>query len=235
MRLIDPAAARVLVLDTTGPVVGVALVDHGVVTQRTARVTRGAEERLVPWAQELCAEAGFALAALDGIGVARGPGAFTGLRVGLATAVGLAMAVDRPLWGGSSLASRAARARATASGASVMALLDARKGRVYALATGADGAILAGPGDVPPAEAVAWMAPGFVATGEGAVVYREVIEAAGGRLAPEADDPAVDVLATQAAEAVAAGEAARAVDVAPVYLRPPDAKRSVRGRIDEQR
>ncbi|MCB9665952.1 MAG: tRNA (adenosine(37)-N6)-threonylcarbamoyltransferase complex dimerization subunit type 1 TsaB [Alphaproteobacteria bacterium] len=183
---------------------------------RTARVVHGSDALLLPWAEELCAEAGIRLQQLDGVGVAVGPGAFTGLRVGLATASGLALALDRPAWAGSSLESRRLRAGAD------LALLDARKGRVYALAL-QDGCAQ-GPGDVPPEEALGWMRAPFVATGEGAVVYAAQVAAAGGRLAVEPDDPAVDTLVRLAAEGLARGEGCDAAALAPAYLRPPDAK-----------
>ena len=69
---------RVLSVDTAGPVVGVGLVWDGQVSVRTERVRRGAEALLVPWAQALLAERGGAFKDLDGVAVARGPGAFTG-------------------------------------------------------------------------------------------------------------------------------------------------------------
>ncbi len=210
-----------LAIDTCGPVLGVALRLGGEVRVRTERVVRGSETRLVPWARALCAEAGIGLGDLTGIAVAQGPGAFTGLRVGLATASGLALGLGIPLWGGSSLDSRARRVEAAGHG--VLALLDARKGRVYARwfpATGAPGA----PGDLPPEEALAACEGAFLATGEGALVYRDRVEAAGGRVVADADHPAVDVLAAMGEEAMARGEGRDPVEVRPLYLRAPDAR-----------
>lgn len=210
---------RVLAIDTAGPVVGVALSVDGAVRARTERVTRGAEARLVPWALALCDEAGLRLAALDGVAVAAGPGAFTGLRVGLATASGLALAIGCPLWQGSSLAHRALGA----GGDRVLAMLDARKQRVYA-ARYDGGRLTAGPADVPPDEALAWMDAPFVATGEGALAYADRVTAHGGTLVARADDPCVHVLARLGAEALARGEGSDPIGVQPVYLRAPDAR-----------
>jgi len=212
---------RLLALDTAGPVAGVALWSDGLVGQRVERVTRGAETRLVPWANELCALGGFALADLDGVAVAVGPGAFTGLRVGLAAALGLATALELPVWAGGSLASRALR---LGTDERVWVALDARKQRVYA-ALYAGSQCIEAPADRPPTEALNGMATPFVATGEGAVVYRELVEAAGGRLAEEADHPAVDTLARLGAEGLARGEGVGVSEVHPVYLREADAKR----------
>jgi tRNA threonylcarbamoyladenosine biosynthesis protein TsaB len=60
---------------------------------------RGHQERLAPLAQEVMARAGLAFADLDRIAVTLGPGSFTGLRVGLAFAKGLGLALDRPVIG----------------------------------------------------------------------------------------------------------------------------------------
>jgi tRNA threonylcarbamoyladenosine biosynthesis protein TsaB len=212
---------RVLAIDTAGPVVGVGLLDGDVARARTARVERGTDALLLAWVDELAGAAGIRLSDLDGIGVAAGPGAFTGLRVGLATAAGLALALGVPLWSAGSLAPRAAAAAGTLP---VLALLDARKARVYAALVDVDGHVRHGPDDVPPEAALAWTDGPFVATGEGALVYGAVVEAAGGRVHPRADDPAVDVLARLAAEALRAGEGRPATEIAPVYLRAPDAR-----------
>ena len=64
---------------------------------------RGAEARLIPWALDLVGQANLSLPDLDGIAVAIGPGSFTGLRVGMAAAMGLAQAMDCPVWGATSL------------------------------------------------------------------------------------------------------------------------------------
>lgn len=212
---------RLVAFDTAGPVIGVAATDGSRRIVRTERVTRGAEARLVPWAIALCAELGFELDAVDAVAVAVGPGAFTGLRVGLATACGLAQALGVPVWPGDSLATRAARAR---SAAPVLAALDARKGRVYAALYAADGAVVRPPADVDPDVAFGWAAPGTVATGEGSLVYEDLARAAGLTLADAADDPAVDALLALAADGLAAGGGVAATDVRPVYLRAPDAR-----------
>jgi len=214
---------NVLAIDTVAPVIGVALRTGGRTLERVARTQRGAEALLVPWAHALCDEAGIRVDDLDGIAVAHGPGAFTGIRVGLATAVGLALGLGKPLWSGSSLDSRAARHSEEA----VLAMLDARKGRVYA-AWYPHGSLAAGPGDVPPEEALAWATAPFVAVGEGALEYRALVEARGGRVADAADHPAVDALARMGEEGLRRGEGRDPIDVAPFYLRAPDAKVPVR-------
>lgn len=217
---------NVLAIDTAGPVVGVALFVDGGSSERSERIARGAEGRLLPWAEELLAEAGLRLSDLDGVAVAVGPGAFTGLRVGLASAGGLAMALGVPLWGGSSLDARAAAVAHTP----LLTMLDARKGKVYA-ARYDDGVLTQGPADLPPNEALAWMSEPFVATGEGAVVYAEEVGLAGGRVVDDASAVCTGYLARLGAEGIGRGEGGAPESVAPVYLREPDAKPSNKGRI----
>ena len=107
----------------------------------------------------------------------------------------------------------------------VLSLLDARKQRVYAcLYEQGEASISAGPADISAEEAAAWAGGPFVATGEGALVYADVLLAAGATLADGADDPAVDVLARLGGDAYARGEGVDAGAVSPVYLRRPDAK-----------
>jgi tRNA threonylcarbamoyladenosine biosynthesis protein TsaB len=215
---------NVVAVDTCGPVIGVALWAGGEVRVRTERVNRGSETRLVPWVQQLLAEAGLGLAQLDGVAATVGPGAFTGLRVGLATATGLSMAIGRPFWGTDSLEPRARRV-----GGEVLAMLDARKARVYASWYAPDR--VSGPADVAPEVAIGWTRGSgpWKATGEGALVYADQVRAAGGTIAEEADDPAVGVLATLAAAALARGEGIDPVLATPLYLREADAVPPARG------
>ena len=214
-----------LVFDTAGPVIGVGLRDDRGFSQRIERVNRGSEARLVPWAVELAAERDLALAELDGIGVTVGPGAFTGLRVGLASAQGLALALGKPLFAVDSLMPRARRV-----GGRVLVMLDARKGRVYGAVH--DGTtLLQPPADVDPDTAIAWMGGrAFVATGEGALVYADRIVAAGGTIADGADDPSIEALAGLTIAGLTAGEGVDACAVAPLYLRDPDAVPVAAGR-----
>ncbi len=217
---------HILAIDTAGPVIGVALRVGGGVLVRHERTKRGSEQRVVPWVEQLLAEAQIARSQLDGIGVARGPGAFTGLRVGLATAVGLSLALDRPIWGCDSLTPRALRV----PGDRVLAMLDARKQRVYAALY--MGGVGAPPIDAAPGDALNGIDAGFVATGEGALVYADHVAEAGGVVAPEADHPGVDVLARLADDAIAQGRGGDALSLTPFYLRAPDAQipKSMRGR-----
>lgn len=228
-RLLEAHRKMLVVgIDTAGPVVGVSLWDGARVFERTQRIRRGAEALLLPWLEELCQEAGVQPADITGVGVSAGPGAFTGLRVGMSTAAGLAFSLNVPLWSGSSLVSRGRR---VFDGTPLLVLLDARKSKVYGQGFDEQMNVLGGPADVPPEEALSWMEGPFFATGEGAIVYREKVEAAGGTVLASAADPSVGALAQMAAEGIARGEGAPATQLSPVYLRPPDAKPSGKGRI----
>ena len=89
-------------------------------------------EVLVPMLREVAAEAGTRLAAMDGFAVTVGPGSFTGIRIGLATARGLALALGRPLVGLSTLEVLAAGVPAGERGGTILTALDAGRGRLYA-------------------------------------------------------------------------------------------------------
>lgn len=212
-------SAIVLVFDTAAPTLGVGLWAGGVARERTVRLARGSERVLLPLAAELLTEARLGVGDLDAVGVAAGPGAFTGLRVGLATAAGLAQARKVPLVLCSSFAARGSAVHAGGRG---VVMLDARKQRVYAQAW-ADGAPSGEGADVPPAEAIGWMNGAFWATGEGAEVYRSQVEAAGGVVVEQATEPRADRLAELAALAFTRGEGNDPAQVRPVYLREPDA------------
>jgi tRNA threonylcarbamoyladenosine biosynthesis protein TsaB len=211
---------RVIAVDTAAPVLGVAAWSDGLSASRSARIVRGGEALIAPWITEVCAELGFVPGDLDGVVVSTGPGAFTGLRVGVAAASGLAVAVGAPVVAVGSLE---ARARAVGVGAPVLAWLDARKGRAYAAAFDAQGAAVHAAADVLPEVAIGWMAPGFVAVGEGALVWRDLVLAAGGSVADDADLPPVRSMAAWGAEQNAAGAHGDAGAVAPRYVRAPDA------------
>lgn len=206
----------ILAIDTTGPVIGVAAGSSAATANmKIERVSRGAEGRIVPWCTELTG----GLERVEAIVVAIGPGAFTGLRVGLASAQGLALALQVPLLGASGLAARAHWADCDVT------LLDARKGRVYA-GWRADAFE---PADVAPEAAVTDRPAGFRAVGEGALVYRTVVEAAGGVVVESADHPGTAALIDLAVAQLKAGEVGEPDAVQPLYVRAPDAVPPKRG------
>ncbi len=118
---------KLLAFETATEACSVALWIDGDVRERFELAPRRHAELSLPWADELLAEAGIAKAQLDAIAVGRGPGAFTGVRLAIALAQGIALALDRPVVPVSTLAALAMQA----SGTRVLAAIDARMGEVY--------------------------------------------------------------------------------------------------------
>lgn len=120
---------RILAWETGSDWCSVALAESRVgihhVVWRAARRPRRHGDWLLPTARGLLAEAGWAPASLDALAVGRGPGAFTGVRLGFAAAQGLAFALDRPLVPVSSLAATALRAAWPVAGVSASGETDA--------------------------------------------------------------------------------------------------------------
>jgi tRNA threonylcarbamoyladenosine biosynthesis protein TsaB len=120
----------ILTIQTASPAGSVALSDGDhLLAEFNLDSRKTPTEWLLPAIEELLSRTGLAKDSVDAIGVVRGPGAFTGLRVGLATAKGLALALDCPLVGISSLQCLAMQTPFTQMPVCVM--LDARKQEVY--------------------------------------------------------------------------------------------------------
>ena len=211
----------VLAIDTAGPLIGAAVVSevHPTIGWE-ARISRGADAALLPAIADLLEQLDHRGDTLVGVAVSVGPGAFTGLRVGLAAALGIAVARGVPVFPEGAL-----RARSRLSTEHpVLALLDARKGRFYGqLFHG--GGTSDSPVDQEAEVLLASLPDGVVAVGEGAVVLREQLRQARVRVAPDADA----VPCAELGRAALAG-GIPSVDAAQVrleYVRPPDAKRPV--------
>ena len=125
---------KLLVIDTALSLCTAAVFENGAaLAVRSETMVKGHQERLAGFVREAMAEAGIGFDALDRIGVTTGPGSFTGLRVGLAFAQGFGAALDRPVVGVSTLDALAASlVGGLPSSGSVAALIDARRGQVYA-------------------------------------------------------------------------------------------------------
>ncbi|MFL9584551.1 tRNA (adenosine(37)-N6)-threonylcarbamoyltransferase complex dimerization subunit type 1 TsaB [Stenotrophomonas sp. AB1(2024)] len=120
---------KLLAFETATEACSVALYVDGQVRERFEIAPRRHAELSLPWAEALLAEAGLARSQLDAIALGRGPGAFTGVRLAIAIAQGIALALDRPLIPVSTLQVLALRAPADAT--HVLSSIDARMGEVY--------------------------------------------------------------------------------------------------------
>lgn len=176
---------------------------------------------LLPAIADVLAEAGLAYGDLEAIAVGVGPGTFTGLRIGVASARALAVATGVGLRPVSSLAALAEGIDAGAR----LPLIDARRGEVFA-ALYEDGELRFGPLAAPPeaiVERVRKAGPTPLAAGDGSVRFRGVLEAAGIRVEPDGSRAHV-VRALHICRLAAAAPPAAPEAVLPEYVRLPDAK-----------
>lgn len=184
------APSLLLALESALRTPGMALLRDGeLVAEITLPPTRPVSEQLLPGIDALLALCGSTLDAVDGFAVSIGPGSFTGIRVGVATVKGLAFGGAQPVAAVSTLAALACAAGIP--GDSVAAIIDARRGEVYAgvyeLTEGEPSAKLAD-GLYTVADLAARLPASCVLVGDGASLYAEVWSAAlgaGARILPE--------------------------------------------------
>ncbi|HEU0070634.1 MAG TPA: tRNA (adenosine(37)-N6)-threonylcarbamoyltransferase complex dimerization subunit type 1 TsaB [Alphaproteobacteria bacterium] len=211
----------VLAFDTACDACSAAVWQDGELrAQEFAAMARGQSEALMPMIARVMALANVGFADLAGIGVTNGPGAFTGLRIGLAAARAMALASAKPAIGVTTL--EAIAAAANIAGELVVAI-DAKREDLY-LQRFANGAPAESPYAALPGAFVAPAGP-YALAGDGAARLFETLPQetrARVSLLAEPRLPDAAVVARLAAERLAAG-----VDIAsprPLYLRPPDAK-----------
>ncbi|MBK1696801.1 tRNA (adenosine(37)-N6)-threonylcarbamoyltransferase complex dimerization subunit type 1 TsaB [Rhodovibrio salinarum] len=216
------SARTLLAFDTAGRGCSAAVWrDGAVLAADQAEMARGQAERLVPMIESVLQRADVAHADLDAVAVTTGPGAFTGVRIGLATARGYALALGIPVIGiGSLRAIAAGTDPAERAGRILLVLIDAKRTDVYAQAFHPDLSPASEAMAKTPDALDAALPPGdLLLAGDGGA--QAALTAAGRRVvragAPALVDPAV--LAQLAAwEPVPSRDA----PPRPVYLRPPD-------------
>jgi tRNA threonylcarbamoyladenosine biosynthesis protein TsaB len=189
-----------LAFDTATGVATSALVDDGeVLGERASRA-----QTLLEDVDALLRQAGAHPSELDRLAVGCGPGSFTGVRIGLAVARGLALSLDVPGAGVSTLAALAAGA------AGAMPVIDAKRREVFALLDGE--ARVVAPAELP-------VEPGTVCVGDGALRYRALLEHLGAVVPPDEDERHLPRARFHAA---LAGDSRPVEEIEPLYLRVPD-------------
>jgi len=230
-------ARCLLAFDTAGTACSAAIWRDGAVrARRFEAMSRGQSERLVPMIQAVMAEAGVAYPALDAIAVTRGPGGFTGVRIGLATARALALACARPVIGVSNFEAVAAAVPEDArTGRSLVVVIDAKRSDLYVQAFGAvpgaapgaapaaDSAPVTPARAIAPAELSAFLPPGpLLLAGDAVEVALAALEAAGREVVAAAALGQADAGRVAALAAARPLPEAGAPPPGPIYLRGPD-------------
>ncbi len=238
--------ARILAIETATEACSVALVDGDTIVARHELAPRRHAELILPMIEGVLAEAALPRSALDAIAVGRGPGAFTGVRLAIAIAQGLALGLHRPVVPVSTLAALALEAHiafepldeaptagVTVGGASaptarplILAAIDARMGEVYAATFEPDADDLVTPLDAevvcPASELAVPVRDAYLVAGSGWAAYGDALAS---RLAqaPRATYaemlPRATSIARLALRELARGNAVDAAHVRPTYLR----------------
>jgi len=221
----------ILALDTTTRPGSCALVRDGqLLREDLGDAAREQAERLPGDLAVLLASESISLGGIDLLAVATGPGSFTGLRVGIATMQGLAMAIGRPLIGVSAfdaLAHLAMAGRHDLGDTRVATWIDAWRGEVFA-ATYEHGREVAPPIVAKPETLLTGLGQPVLFTGDGVLAYRDAIDTALGGNACFAE-PVSPVLAgaiaVLAGVAFERGEQPPPHAIKPLYVRRSDAER----------
>ena len=193
-----------LALDTATSIVSCCVCDGGIVLAERRASGPRAPQGVQQLVEEGLEEAGVAREQIELVGVGTGPGSFTGLRIGIATARGLALGLGVPIGGTGTLDALLAGCPGA------VAVIDARRGEVFAAGAGREPSVLA------PDELSAALEPGQVLVGDGAIRHRELFARAS--IAPDASP-------LHAPSAAAIAEHAGLLrPVEARYLRRPDAE-----------
>lgn len=214
---------RVLAVETSTLAGGVALLDEDrVVGEYVLDVRRTHGERLMVAVDRLLGDAGWVPADLGGLAVGIGPGSFTGLRVGLSTVKGLAMALGLPVAAVPTLDALAAALPYAAL--PVCPVLDARKGEVYCSLYHWEGGAMRRAWEylaLPPAALAARLDGPTILLGDGAPSIRSPHARA---VVPPRRGPAPACVGALGLERLRAGLTVPAADLRPLYLRPSEAE-----------
>lgn len=189
--------------------------DGAIVARRIAHMERGHAEALMPMIVAVLADAGIAFAALDRVAVTIGPGSYTGIRVGLAAAKGIALARGIPLIGVTTLEAVARAARPEQAAGPILVVIETKRADLYVQPF--DAALR-------PTAAASAVGPDVVDVPDGALIAGDGAARLRPRLATRHDVTfaAGDGIVDAAVVAAIAAERSPAGPVSPLYLRPPD-------------
>ena len=213
---------NVLVFDTCFAACSVAVQRGDAMSSRWEPMAQGHAERLIPMIAETMVEAGLSFDNLDRIGVTVGPGSFSGTRIGVAAARAFALSHQIALVGLSPLALMARQAaELEGAGRPILVAVDVRRGEVYAQLFDEHGLAAATPPQLLSVEEAAETArtSGAIVVGGGAAGIAAIAQGCKSAL-PDLQPDA------QYAVTLVSSSAATTASVAPLYLRPPDAKPS---------
>ena len=213
-----------LALDASSGACSAAVWREGtVLAERSRTMQRGQAEQIVPMASAVMADAGIAFAALDTVAATRGPGSFTGVRIGLAAARGLALACGKPAIGVTAFEVYAALLAAEGDGEPGLVVIESGRAEVFAQAFDRDGRALTEAACLLPNDLAAGLPQGdWLLAGTAAE-----------RVIPALAEAGHQSVASRACGPLAAAEVARlaaekplpeagAPPPAPLYLRPAD-------------
>jgi tRNA threonylcarbamoyladenosine biosynthesis protein TsaB len=215
---------RVLALEAATESCSVALLVNGDVVSRTIESGKSNARKILSMAEEVMAEAQVSLAMLDGIAAGIGPGAFTGVRITVAVAQGLAFGAGLKVVPVTTLESLALQVLKDA-GSRAVACLDARMGEIYwgcYAPHAARGVLACGEPSVGPPDSMILSPPGlYLGVGRGFLAYPNLIKISGIEIGPEqsAALPNARESARLGALRFTAGEGIDAADLKPLYLR----------------
>jgi len=215
----------ILAIDTALDACAACILDTDagrLIAQESLPMKRGHAEALMPLIARVIGQSGVGFADLDRIAATTGPGSFTGLRVGLSAARGIALAADRPVVGVTTLTAYAAPIVSRNAGQPVISAIDARHDHVYFQVVSGDGGSLVRPQVAPIEEALGaarFGAPHLVGNAAGMLAERWPADA----------PPPIDVDPQAAPDIawvawLAAAVSPETAPARPFYLRAPDAK-----------
>lgn len=216
---------KILTIDTSSSCCSVALTDGETLRgEYLLAGGKGASSRLFDAMEHLMADCGVAMSELDGFGVAQGPGAFTGLRVGIAAVKGLALATGKPIAGFSPLAMLAMNI--PLSHLPVCSVYDARKSELYAGFYSCRNGMpeqIRSDAVISPENLADWITGPTIFVGDGALRYREQLTSLLGERAifapPHTHLPRASNGALIAHAALQRGDSISPAELLPVYLR----------------